>query len=127
MRAPCWYGTVLKGKIKLDNAPRFTEYLAGFEGKKIELVLRNRNVGRSEKMNDYYWGVVVKTIADELGYEPKEMHKALKEHLDVKSTAKLNTAEFKEYLERVRRFAAQKLAEYSRSGNGGFLRGGGER
>ncbi len=109
MRAPVFYGIVQKGHIKLDNSPQFTKYLAAFEGKRVELILRNRNVGRSEKLNDYYWGVVVKIIADELGYEPKEIHGALKEHLEVKSTAKLNTAEFKEYLERVRRFAAQKF------------------
>jgi len=109
MRAPVFYGKVIRGKIKLDNNVRFMEYLATFEDKRIELVLRDRNVGRSENLNKYYWGVAVKTIADYLGYEPEEMHKALKEYLNVESTAKMNTKEFKEYLERVRRFAAQKF------------------
>lgn len=109
MRPPIFRGIILKGKIKLDNSPRFLEYLSSFEGKRIELVLRERQVGRSNELNKYYWAVPVAMLSDELGYEPDEMHTALKEKFKVDSTAKLKTEEFQEYIKKVVRWAAQDL------------------
>ena len=107
MRAPCWYGTVLKGKIKLDNAPRFTEYLAGFEGRRVEMVLKDYDPKRSLNQNGYYRGVVLDYISKASGYTPEEAHQKLKEHFKIESTAKMTKAEFKEYVDGVVRFASQ--------------------
>lgn len=109
MRPPVFHGIVSKGKIKLDNKPRFMEYLAGFEGNRVELVLRKRNPGRSEQYNRYYWAVPVVIIGDYLGYEAEEMHKVLKEKFNVESTARMKTDEFQEYIGKIVRWAAQEF------------------
>jgi len=78
---------------------------------------------RSTDQNRYYWGVVLKMISDETGYETTEVHEILKSEflkIDEKeingkaysiysSTASLNTADFEDYLEKCRRFAAMNL------------------
>ena len=78
-----------------------------------------KKLTRSQRQNAYYWGVVLKTIGDDIGYLPEEIHQLMaKEFLSyekspgerfVRSTASLNTAEFETYLENVRRFAATDL------------------
>ena len=102
----------IKKKIKLDNKLRFMEYLSGFEGERIELVLRKRNPGRSEQYNRYYWAVPVVIIGDYLGYEAEEMHKVLKEKFNVESTARMKTEKFQEYIEKIKRWAAQEFGLY---------------
>ena len=74
---------------------------------------------RSQRQNAYYWGVVLKTIGDEIGYTTEEMHQLMARaflsyekapgEMFVKSTTSLNTREFEEYLAKVRRFAATEL------------------
>ena len=63
MRPPIFRGKVVKGKIELDNRDRFRVYLSTFEGKRIELVLRERNTGRSDEANRYYWGIVINMLS----------------------------------------------------------------
>lgn len=109
LRAPIFRGRVENGRIKLDNKDRFRHYLASFEGKRIELILRERTVGRSARQNAYYHGVVVKMISDRTGCDPEETHQNLKEHFKVDTTTKMKTVEFQEYIERCRRFAAEFL------------------
>jgi hypothetical protein len=78
---------------------------------------------RSDEQNRYYWGVLVKTIATELGYFPEEMHEVFKQKFlkgssltfgatvyeIAPSTSKLSSTEFEEYQDRIREFAASKL------------------
>lgn len=109
MRPPIFRGKVEKGRIQLDNKDRFRPYLASFEGKRIELILRERSEGRSDQQNAYYHGVVVKMISDATGHDPEETHQKLKEHFKVKTTTTMKTAEFQEYIEKCKRFAAEFL------------------
>ncbi len=109
MRPPIFRGKVEEQRIVLDNRNRFREYLLSFEGKRVELVLRERQVTRSDQQNRYYHGVVIKILSDHLGYEPEEMHETLKKHFNVDSTSKLKTKEFKDYVDRVVRWAASEL------------------
>lgn len=76
---------------------------------------------RSGQQNRAYFGLVVGMLAEHLGYDKEDMHKALageflgyevveingKVHSVPKSTKSLNTSEFKEYAERIQRFAAE--------------------
>jgi hypothetical protein len=84
-------------------------------------IKENRNQ-RSVNENAYYWGVVVKIMSDYTGDRPEAMHEILKakflkeivnfggEDLVItKSTAKLNTKEFEDYLEEIRVFAITEL------------------
>jgi len=74
---------------------------------------------RSNKENRYYWGLILKIVGDELGYSPEECHAIFGEMFlsyekngrrFIKTTTKLKTVEFEEYLEKVRRFAAMELS-----------------
>jgi len=81
---------------------------------------------RSNPENRYYWGVIVELLSQELGYEREEMHEILKaiflkektflktkagveEVAFARSTSELNTAEFEDYLRRIRVFASTEL------------------
>jgi len=92
----------------------------------IEIVLREEKHIRSKQQNKYYWGVVVDTLATELGYLPDEMHEVLKtqflkEHVKIqhgfaekeveviKSTTDLSTKEMEEYCEHIRIWAIQEF------------------
>ena len=78
---------------------------------------------RSDLQNKYYWGCVLPMISQEAGYEDDEMHEVLLAQFSTKITIKstkdkrkrrtvpkrssrMTTAEFSEYVEKVRRFAA---------------------
>ena len=107
MRPPCWFGTVIKGRIKLDNNPQFTKYLESFEGKRVELVLKGYDpVSKSDR--GYYYAEVVPAFADYMGYpkeEKTEVHNKIKEFMGVESTKKFKASEWKEYVEGVKRKA----------------------
>lgn len=84
-----------------------------------KLFIKTIRHSRSISQNNYYWGVVIKIVGDELGYLPEEIHDALRIkfltiHTDklptVKSTVKLSTKEFEEYLEKIRRWASEELS-----------------
>ncbi len=105
-------GVVEKGRIKLRNVAALNLQIAAFpSGTRVALTVEKWKKDRSDAQNRYYWGVVVKILADELGYFPEEMHDALKlEFLrkeskplpTVRSTTSLSTEEFEDYLEKVR-------------------------
>ena len=79
---------------------------------------------RSTEQNSYYWGVVIEQIRKAMGHTKDEMHQILaKKFLKikeievdgetfaiVKSTTKLKTDEFEDYLENCRRYAAENLS-----------------
>jgi hypothetical protein len=81
---------------------------------------------RSGQQNKYYHGIVVKILSDETGFTPDEMHETLKykflryskalpngeEVQIIMSTTDLDTKEFEEYLEQIKRFAIQELDVY---------------
>ena len=75
---------------------------------------------RSRQQNRYYWGVVLRIAGAELGYTPDEMHEVCKGkflkrtwHIGAEdvngtgSTARLNTAEMTEYIDRTRQWLAE--------------------
>ncbi len=85
-----------------------------------ELVVRSLN------QNAYMWGVVYHAISEHTGYEPEEVHDLMKQMFLPKavciadgngvvvedrviggSTRHLSTGDMTEYIERVRRFAAE--------------------
>jgi len=83
----------------------------------IEKITKNKM--RSVEQNSYYWGVVIKILAEEIGYSKDEMHDALKRKFltyeNVRglpvtlSTTQLKTIEFEAYLEQIRRWASMDM------------------
>jgi len=111
-------GFVKNGKLKLFDESSFRNAYKKFEGKKIYLTLDEDKPPRSREQNSYYWAVVIKILADELGYFPDEIHEALKnkfltpKHIlntNTYTTKYLTTQQFEEYLEKIRIFSITEL------------------
>jgi len=124
MPTPIFRGQISKGKLILDSPHQYLVQLAKLEGKRVELVVRKASTKRSTQQNAYYFGVVIEILAEHCGYDPAEMHEALKIRflsdrqedqnglMHVRSTARMSTDEFAEYLNRVVRWAAEYLHVY---------------
>lgn len=110
-------------KLKLFKRNTFDTALLTFKpGQLVNLTLSKARKSRSGNQNAYYWGVVIKILGDYFGYDYNEMHEELKikhnpqpsrlspEETFGGSTAKLSTAEFNDYLERIVRWAAMEYA-----------------
>ena len=115
---PVFAGLVKNGKVLLDLRSEFDSYASSFEGKRVQLVLKKYKTQRSNEQNKYYWGVVVKILADYFGYFPEEMHNALGYKFllisdgalpRVRSTTDFTTTEMEIHLEKIRIWA---LTEY---------------
>jgi len=76
---------------------------------------------RSAAQNRYLWGVVYKTIADDTGYEPEEVHEVMKAKFSLKtsfdfageviestkSTTLMDTGEMSIYIDSIIKWAAE--------------------
>ena len=110
-------GTVRDGKFHVDDRSAFNQALGAFEGKQLTVTLERKRSIRSRNQNDWYWSVVIGLLAEHCGYEPDELHEALKWrflkiHSDkglemCRSTTDLSTVEFTQYVDRVRQLAAE--------------------
>lgn len=115
-------GTVDGGKFKPFAPDHFKQWFKNKEGKDVEISLRVFKPTRSLQQNNYYWGVVIQMISDETGHTAEEVHETLKykfltEVLDnnfikVKSTSELDTTEFENYLNNIKKFASVFLNLY---------------
>lgn len=88
------------------------------EGKPVKVEIKRALPQRSLQQNRYYWGVVVKMIAEYTGHEPDDVHSFLKYRFLrqsdgiiewTRSTADLDRAEFTEYIEKCRQWALDEL------------------
>lgn len=120
---------VERGKLFIRNRRGFDQQVAQLrDGLELELALTRRRATRSLPQNAYYWGVVVELLAEHTGYTPDEIHDICKalfipKKLSVQdgngevvgqfviggSTRTLNKIEFGEYMESIRRWAAETL------------------
>ncbi len=112
-------------RLHLDSPVYFKKALAHFRGR-VKVTLEPEIERRRARANRYYWGVVLKMMAEETGHTPDQIHEFMKirhnsskatitdpltgeEVLLPQSTAKLSIADFSVYLERVMLFAAEWL------------------
>lgn len=112
-------GSFIADDIELHNKARFCH-----EGRRVELIYKRFYKRRSLPQDKYYFGVVVTMIANSIGEDDIEaVHEILKAQCNYYlageqgirvplSTKNLTTVEFEEYLDRVRRWAAQYLSLY---------------
>lgn len=117
---PTFTGKVDRGKVLLDRPSQYLIQISRLEGQRIEIILRKLWKKRSDNQNRFYWGVVLEILGEHCGYDAEEMHEALKEKflsnqrdekglVKIRSTAKLNTAEFEEYLDKIKKWSAMEL------------------
>lgn len=118
---------VITGTVSANGRLQFTEserrgldmWLSTLIGKRVGITVKVHRNTRSSQQNRYYFGVVVKMLADHCGYEVDEMHEALAyrflriEDCPVtgaprrKRTPDTNTSEFAEYVDACVRFGAE--------------------
>lgn len=118
---------LIVGAIKLD-AKRLADLLKNRRDCEVNVVIERLHAVRSMQANRYYFGVVLKAISDYTGYDPNETHEAMKAMFLPKalsfcdgngevrgaivvggSTRQMNVHEFHDYVDAVRRFAAEQL------------------
>ena len=122
MITPYFFGTIKNGRISLEKPVDFAKYTAKFEGKNIRIAVELRKKDRTLKENAYYWAVIVRMIADEMGLLDDQVHEMLKmmflkvgvEHKGkryevARSTTQLSTVQFENYCERIRMWASNEL------------------
>lgn len=112
---PLFQAIVKDGKVVFGDRGRWLSWLAKLEGFEVNIWVDKLEFTRTEQENKYYWGVVVKIMADEMGLIPAEAHELLKslflkKGIEYKgkrweyvgSTAKLTIKDFEEYVEKCR-------------------------
>src|SRR5437773_12529447 len=120
---PTFPATIRQGKLFLDKAEQFKQYLHTFpDEKRVEVTVEKITHSRTNNQNRYYWGVVVEEIAKHTGHYPEQIHELLKMKFSPKchmiatlnptsfeaiptSTTRLDTLAFVEYTEKCRIWA----------------------
>ena len=102
------------------DASKFKNDIAMLKDWEYEIVPYRKD--RTNEQNRYLWGWVYGTISKEVGEDDLEYihyvmwHRFLLDHSKketyIKSTAKLNTAEFSDYVEKIRKFMLEKMNIY---------------
>jgi NinB protein len=121
---------VSNGRIPLETSQAVAAAIRRMEGKRLVISLREQKRTRSNNQNAFYWAVVIPLVLEmfvEAGNDtnPEEVHLFLKENVGgsvcvkvlltpdgkrcpvLRSSADLSTAEFEDFLERVRAWAAE--------------------
>lgn len=110
-----------KRLLRFQHEDRFRDYLLKFkEDTVLDVMVRKRSKARSLPQNRYYWGVVIDMVAEETGFEPEDAHLSLREKFlsftdaktgltIIRSTTSLSTVEFREYCDKIQRWAAEWL------------------
>lgn len=117
MKIPTFNYNVTEKKRGFDNENIFRSYLRSLKGGKYYISVKKYRQKRSNEQNRYYWGVIIKMICQEVGYEhweSKIVHAELGQlfYLEegklgkyVRSTTSYNAAEFEIKMELIRRWA----------------------
>lgn len=119
---PKFLGTVQFGVLRIENEEAYKDYLYTIEGD-VEVVVGKRSNKRSLNQNQYYWGIVIRIIADETGHSSDEIHELMKQmflkdviiikgdkYETVRSTTDLDTMQFsQDYIKRIKQWAWSEL------------------
>lgn len=117
-------GRVKEGQLVLSDPVAWRAAVARHEGRDVWVTVARQQHNRTMDQNKYYWGVVIAECASYCGLDRDEMHEALKakflpvRHVELLNGLKLDTPpttktltveEFTEYIESIKRWAAQWL------------------
>lgn len=116
MPVPIFRGLVEDGTLYLEDYPGYVATVKRLNGP-VTVTIRRYRPPKSSGQNRYLHGVVIKLLAEHCGYDPEEMRDALKWRFlrtheggdlpAVRSVADLDTAEMTEFIEQIRRLAAE--------------------
>ena len=99
-------GSVKKGKLELHDKNSFNEFISQNEGD-VWVIVKSMPKTRSPQQNNYYW-IVIKSVANEIGYTYDEMHQIVKNKFEIESTKDLEQDEFSDFLDRIIRYFAEQ-------------------
>jgi len=131
-------GSIVMGLFVPDEQEPWKHHVATLEGKDVEVICKKYRAykQRSKNENAYYWGVVVKILADEWGYDCTIESEKLRVHDTIKSellseakefirkdgkkkiimvpgsTATQDTCDFENLMSRIRRWANMEFQIY---------------
>lgn len=119
-------GVMKKGKLRLHKRPEFLAAIRRMRDGPVAVTVHRLRATRTHRQNRWYFGCLVKALAEHTGHGPSEMHEILVAKFfprDVciktgngtivgdlvigATTTKLNRVEFSEYCSEVRRFALE--------------------
>jgi hypothetical protein len=109
-------GFIKDGDLYLEREWQYQKLLTRLDGAEIELTIQKRRKPKSSQQNRYLHGVVIPIFADHLGYDNLEMREALKWRFlqvetgklpTVRSIADLSSTEMTEFIDNIRRVAAE--------------------
>jgi hypothetical protein len=110
------------GVLTVHNEHGYHTHLLLCAGKPVRVSVTTAKKKRTDPENRYYWGCVIRILAEEFGYTPDEMHLALKYKFvrdgglpdlpKIGSTANKDTAWFEWYLEQIRIWASTDFGIY---------------
>lgn len=121
--------SVKDGRLFLRNRRAFDQQVAQMPEKwTLEVTVKRLRATRSIQQNRWYWGCIIELLSEHTGYSPDEMHEVckamfipkkvalqdgngeIKEELVIGGSSRsLNTLQFGEYCEAIRRWAATEL------------------
>lgn len=115
-------GTVEKGIFIPESPADFKMACCLHEGHRVIVSIEKQKKARTSQQNRYYFGIVLKVVSLKTGYTVEELHDVFKlkfnstfkklgsmEERIPQSTASLKTDAFSEYIENIKRFAAEEL------------------
>lgn len=118
---PVFRATVTKCRLDIHDQQKWVIYLAGLNGKEVEVTVKKPEKKRSQSENRYFHGIVLPILCDYFGYDAEEMKDALKMKFlliesgkipTVRKTSSLSTVEFEDFMTKVRQWAAQEWQVY---------------
>jgi hypothetical protein len=117
---------IANGELKPDDLAGFRRAMREFPDGRYTIKVEIQRRKRTNAMNNFWWGVVVKLFGEHCGHWPDEMHEILKLKLLPKevevtnpgtgevttmtigrSTANLSTVEFKDLIMRAQQLGAE--------------------
>lgn len=125
-------GYIKAGRLMIRNRAQFDAAIGGLkDGWEVEVEVSRLRATRSQQANRFYWGVVLDALAQHTGYTPEELHDLMKcrflpkerafldgngdvveQYVLGGSTRGLDTAEFAEYVNKIREWASSVLNCY---------------
>jgi len=128
MITPKFRGKILNGQFFPFDEEMYSIWVGSLNEKICELTVKEYKKQRSNEANRYYWGVVLKIILEETygqWDDEDELHEFLKamflkkhkvikgkKYTFIKSSSKLKTDEFYEFIEKCKRWASIELGLY---------------
>lgn len=123
---PIFTGNILKGKLVLQDKERFEQYVSQLKDCKINLTIKEQKNERSINQNNLYWAYL-NLIEKETGNSANDLHNyfkqtRLKPHFKEvfgknietrKSTTKLTTKEFTDYLKAIEHETGIPIPDWS--------------